>query len=463
MRNPTLHGLLQGFASDAGARLTEIADGGDPVPFEVIERDASGRGHVPLYCYRALTGDFIRAKIDSLGALASYAPAVRGLENAGGADLYLRALGESVVPDDGRQRADAALRSFVARVFDERSSFDFDAERFDVAYHELERAVYRGRCVTEVIAPLRGLDLDPDTLELNLGDGLLLIRPGALVGAPPELVGRAGGSVAGRLPGGSADEETASRTAPALLIVLRSAHEWPQQPPTSTARSRFRRVLTALRLFEPGGYSVGPKGYARVDGGAWTQVAFGHGARSRLITRIERGQEDELRAFTNLVARRVPAPVAPRDARDQPLPDGSGAGELAWALARFEMGCERSAPFEALTDYLLGLRALLEPEGPATGRLAQRLAVICAPLDGQAELAERTARAISLERAVIAGLAAASPGADALVDELAEHLRAILRDVICGHLDADVRSIADELLAEAAQAPVASPVPFSVA
>jgi hypothetical protein len=127
------------------------------------------------------------------------------------------------------------------------------------------------------------------------------------------------------------------------------------------------------------------------------------------------------------------------------------------------MGCERFAPFEALTDYLLGLRALLEPEGPATGRLAQRLAVICAPPEGQAELAERTARAISLERAVVAGLAAGSPGVDALVDEVAEHLRAILRDVICGHLDADVRNIADELLAEAAQAQSASPVPFSVA
>ena len=52
---------------------------------------------------------------------------------------------------------------------------------------------------------------------------------------------------------------------------------------------------------------------------------------------------------------------------------------------------------------------------------------------------------------MIGGLAAgASPGADALVDELAEHLRAILRDVLCGHLDADLRSVADELLAEAA-------------
>ncbi len=50
---------------------------------------------------------------------------------------------------------------------------------------------------------------------------------------------------------------------------------------------------------------------------------------------------------------------------------------------------------------------------------------------------------------MIAGEAPAEPGVDALVAELAEHLRAILRDILCGHLDADVRGLADELLAEA--------------
>ena len=69
------------------------------------------------------------------------------------------------------------------------------------------------------------------------------------------------------------------------------------------------------------------------------------------------------------------------------------------------MGCERLAPFEALTDYLLALRALLEPEGPASGRLAQRLAVICGAPEERAALAQRVARAIKLERAVVTGMA----------------------------------------------------------
>lgn len=467
VRNPTLHAALQEFTADAGARLTQVADGGDHVPFEVVETDASRRGRVPLYCYRALTGDFIRARAGLLVALASYAPAVRALQSAGGTEVYLRARGETVVSDDARQRAEAAMRCFVSRVFDGQSNFELDPERLERAYGELERSLYRGRCVAEVIAPLHGLDLDPDTKELILGEGLLLIRPEALVGAPPELArprpaASRNGAATAKRPSGDPAAGIDTTAAPALLIVLRTSHESSQPPPVCTARSRFRRVLTALRLFEAGGYSIGPQGYARVDDGAWTQIALGESGRPGLVTRIERGQEDELRAFTNLVARRIPAPFTTAQSSGA-LPDGSGAGELTWALSRFEMGCERLAPFEALTDYLLGLRALLEPEGPASGRLAQRLAVICAPPEGRAALAERTAQAIGSERALIAGLAAASLGVDDLAEELAEHLRAILRDVICGHLDLDVRGLADELLAEAARARGESPAPFTVA
>ena len=35
---------------------------------------------------------------------------------------------------------------------------------------------------------------------------------------------------------------------------------------------------------------------------------------------------------------------------------------------------------------------------------------------------------------------------DLVVRELEENLRALLRDMVCGHLDADVRGVADDLL-----------------
>ena len=208
----------------------------------------------------------------------------------------------------------------------------------------------------------------------------------------------------------------------------------------AVARARFRHVHSALRLFERGGYALGPVGWARTEAGSWRSVSIGVAGRPRRLTLVPAAQEDELRAFCRLVSRRDPHP------------------ELAWALARFEMACERPSPLEAVTDYLLALRALLEPEGPASGRLAQRLAVICARPEERSALTERTARAVALERSVIGGLAGgredrAQP--DALVDELAENLRAILRDALCGHLDADLVSVADDLLAEAAQSPAA--------
>jgi hypothetical protein len=266
-----------------------------------------------------------------------------------------------------------------------------------------------------VVAPLLGVALDHSTGELALGDGLALVRGETLADAPSDAVWGAG-----------AGED------PNVLAVLSVVHDRAAQPLLSAARARFRRLLTALRLFERGGYALGPNAWSRVNDGCWRAIPLGNTGRPRFVTLIARAHEDELRAFCNLIARRAPA-----------------SGEVAWSLARFEMGCERLVPFEGLSDYLLALRALLEPEGPASGRLSQRLAAICAQPDARAALAERTARAISLERAVIAGVAPAEPGADALVGELAEHLRAILRDVLCGHLDADLCAVADGLLARA--------------
>jgi len=416
VRNRTLHQLLEAFTSEASDQLAADTAGGAEVPFELIEEPG---GSAPLYCYRALTGEFIRERLGRLTALPTYAPAARILAAAEGLDAYLRGRAGPPMPTEPRERADAALRFFLARVYAERSEFAFDPERFEMAYAELELALYEGSAITTVIAPLLGVALETGTEEVPLGEGLSLQSGDSLTDAPSDAVW------------GEHDQ-------PNVLIVLTIAAERAQKParsPMATARLRFRRALTALRLFERGGYALGPLAWVRADAGAWRPFALGSSGRPRGVTLIPASEEDELRAFCSLISRRTPA-----------------GGELAWALARFEMGRERLAPFEALTDYLLALRALLEPEGPASGRLAQRLAVLCAKPEVRAALAERTAHAISLERAVIGGLAPAQAGADALVTELAEHLRALLRDVLCGHLDSDLCEVADYLLAEAVAA-----------
>ena len=405
MRNCTLHSILESFTADAAAALAAEAAAGAEIPFELVAE----RG---LYCYRPLTGRFIDERLGVLSGLTSYAPAAQALSCAEATVDYLRQRGEGPVPDDPRLQADRALAAFLSRVFDERSRFGFEAERFELAYAELELALYEGKRTTTVIAPLLGVALDHATREIQLGGGLALVRGDSVPDAPHEAVW-----------GESAE--------PHVLASLTVTEERAARPPISAARSGFRRVLTALRLFERGGFSLGSLGWTRSDGGAWRPVALGGSGRPRSITFIAREHEDELRAFHSLVGRRTPA-----------------SGELAWALARFEMGCERVAPFEALSDYLLALRALLEPEGPASGRLAGRLAALCAQPDERLRVTEHTVRAVALERAVIAGRVPSEAHADAMVAELSEHLRAILRDVLCGHLGPELCALADELLAE---------------
>ncbi len=421
MRNSTLAATLEAFTRDVAAALAAETAAGAEIPFEVAEAGA-GPGRAALYCYRPLTSAFIGSRLGLLRALASYPAAARALETVPGIEAYLDQRGVTPIPAEARSRVDATLRALLERVFAERSEFAFDAGRFELAYQELERALYAGRSVSTVIAPLLGLALDPATAELALGDGLSLTRGEALPDAPAEAIwGTRGLDMAPE---------------PNVLAVLSVDPRRARRPPLSLARSRFRRILTALRLYERGGYALGPLAWIRADEGVWRPVVLGGSGRPGLVTLIPAAHEDELRAFCSLVASRSPSP-----------------NELAWALARFEMGRERLAPFEALTDYLLALRALLEPEGPHSGRLAQRLAMLCAVPEGRGRLAERTAHAISLERAVISGLAPAATGIDELVEELSEHLRALLRDVICGHLDADLRALADELLGHAAAAP----------
>ena len=143
-------------------------------------------------------------------------------------------------------------------------------------------------------------------------------------------------------------------------------------------------------------------------------------------------EEDALRAFCSLVSRRTPR-----------------AGELAWALRRFELGCERASAVEALTDWLLAARALLaDADQPGYQGMAARMAAICATPEDRTRAESRIREAISLERAAVAGLVRAEPDVEELITELGANLRAILRDVLCGHLEPALRRVADELLAE---------------
>jgi hypothetical protein len=414
MRHRPLHVALSAFADEAAWSLAEETADGAEVPFEIVE-SRGARRDTPLYCYRPLTESFIRDRVGVLERLPSYPAAARALAALDGVGDYLREQAEPRVPVEPRERADLALCVFVSRVFSEATEFVITPERFDRAYRELEDALLAGRAEAVVVAPLLGLRLV--SAEVPLGQGLSLIRGDQLQDAPADAVWPAG-----------ADEAS-------VLACLTLTDDPGAPAPMSDASVRFRRVLTALRLYDPVRVALHPVAWERTGAGPWSIGDLGTGGRPNGVLTIAESAEDELRAFCNLIARRTPR-----------------AGELAWALRRYELGCERPSAFEALTDHLLGLRALLEPEGPQSGRLAGRVAALCATPEERLALTERIAHAVSMERAIVAGLAPMDGGVEKLLAEVTGHLRALLRDVLCGHLDSDLRSVADQLLAESGAA-----------
>ncbi|MFL5896358.1 MAG: hypothetical protein ACJ76Z_14755, partial [Thermoleophilaceae bacterium] len=121
---------------------------------------------------------------------------------------------------------------------------------------------------------------------------------------------------------------------------------------------------------------------------------------------------------------------------------------------------------EALSDYLLALRGLLDAIDEAgQPTLGRRLAALCAEEAGRPLLQARAEAALILELALVAGVPidawSAPPGVTSgrdLVREVEEHLRALLRDVACGYLKPELATTADEILLGSSPADVA-PVP----
>jgi hypothetical protein len=410
MRSLQLQTALSEYIDLAAAHLHEEVAAGAEVPFELEQRGARRRAGGPaLYCYRPLTGQFIAARMPALEALPGYAEATKLLAKFDGLGRYVASIGAEVAGKGARAEAAAAITSLLSEVFAEQTDFEPAPERVRAALGRLESSALSSTAEITLVARLSGLTITSP--ELALTHGLTIAHPGSLDGLPQAaLDGPQGGH---------------------LVVVLAVEQD---EPRAALARGReiLEDLLRALRLFGDGRVTLGGLAWGRVGDGQWTPLALGAGGRPRGMLVVTEEQEDELRAFCNLVSRRAP--------------DGN---ELAWALRRFELGCEREDPHEALSDHLLALRALLEPEGPASGLLAGRLAALCATAEKRLQLTGRMTQAQALERAVLAGTAVRHAASEALVADTADHLRALLRDVICGHLEPDLVALADEILLEA--------------
>jgi hypothetical protein len=411
MRSRQLEASLTEYFAAAGAYLRGELAAGAEVPFEVgAQRGRRGSSAATLYCYRALTGEFIGEREPALKRLPGHADSLKALEHFDGLERYLASVGGEAARAKGRARAQQALKALLEEVFDDQSEFELRPERVQATLERLQDSTLANAGELALVASLHGVTIASE--ELPLTKGLRIVQRDALAELPD--------AAAMQLDGELVENP---------LIVLYTTEPDDPAEGLQAGRAVLKDLLTSLRLFGDGRVTLGALAWARVGSGTWTPLALGTGGRPHGVLVVTEEHEDELRAFCNLVSRR-----APHD------------NDLAWALRRFELACERETPYEGLTDNLLALRALLEPEGPASGRLAGRLAALCATAEQRGELTERMVRAVALERSLIAGTAAKNAASQDLAEDVANHLRSLLRDVICGHLDPDLAVIADELL-----------------
>jgi hypothetical protein len=409
MRSLRFRESLGEFIEAAAGLLQADIAGGAEVPFELEPRTRrGGPSSAALYCYHALTGEFIAERQPALERMPGYAQAAKLLAGFDGLERYLA--GAGVDPGPGQAHPRLAITALLEDVFREQSDFELRPERMQAALERLERSAFADTNEVTIVATLHGLTIT--SAEVPVTNGLKIAMPGALEGLPE------GATTTG---GRSKD--------PDHLVVVLAVEDDDSRAASARGRAVLNDLLRALRLFGDGRVCLGALAWVQIAGGSWQALALGAGGRPHGMLLVTAEQEDELRAFCNLVSRRAPE-----------------GNELAWALRRFELGCERESPYDALSDHLLALRALLEPEGPASGLLAGRLAALCAAPGHRLGLTGRTTQALALEREVVAGTAVAHAGGEALAKELADNLRALLRDVICGHLAPDLAALADEIL-----------------
>jgi hypothetical protein len=414
MRSLQLQAALSRFVEEAAAVLHAEVAAGAEVGFELVQQSGRRRSGGPtLYCYKPLTGEFIAERASALEGLPGHAEAATLLAGFDGLDRYLTSIGVDLGRTAGRAGVRAAIGYLLREVFAEQTDFELRPERLQAALDRLEESTLGSSSEVTLVATLHGLTVA--SAEIPLTKGLTIAQPHALEGLPPGLLA------------------TGEVDAGGHLVVVLALDEPDAREALARGREVLKDLLRALRLFGDGRVTLGALAWARVGSGSWNPLALGAGGRPRGMLVVAAEQEDELRGFCNLVSRRAPH-----------------GNEIAWALQRFELGCERQSPYEALTDHLLALRALLtrEHEGADSALFAARVAALCATTENRPQLSERTIHALALEHAVVDGSAVEHAGAETLAKEISEHLRALLRDVICGHLSADLIALADQLLAE---------------
>jgi hypothetical protein len=382
-----LEEALRRLAVEAADLFEELLASGAEMPFDLEPTDD---GPLPMYSYAPLTGQFIEHHLAELRRLEAF---VEVREIAG---------------------EEAAL-GFLIGLWDGKAEFDIAGDRLQGAINgvismissESEEATPAG----EVIVPLIGFHMPKDEIEL---DGVRIVRADLVEDAPVD-------AIEGSRSSGRGKPGFLARVSCGVAAVA----------PAAAVADDLRRMLRTLRLFRPGAVGLAPYGWAKRVGG-WERFGTGVARPRQGGYRLTGNEVGDIEAFSRTLAER-----------------GSRLPSLEWAASRFELGAERASLIEALSDYLLALRGLLEGGGPNRTSLSARVAALACPPHEREQGRVTVERALAMERKLMSGgryrpTAGASP-LD-VIAELEELLRRLLKGLATGELGGDLRGAADEML-----------------
>jgi len=405
VRDPLLNEALRRLAAEAATRFTTLVAGGDQIPFDVAEQ--AGPDEAFFHSYVPLTARYVREREAELRSLPAFEPAREAVALAGVAAPYLEQRGEDVPAEPG-ERAARLLTVFIASLWDGCTEFALDRERLESALAVLDAETGDVDEAEIVVVPLVGLKMS--VARLQLPHGMQLVRADSFE-APIEAMRSEG-------MGRAAWE-------PQFLAI---AEQGEGADSAAAALRQLGELISVMRLFKGGGVGLGPYAFAPTGECSWRRIATGAPAPRGDGYRLSAEDVEQLVEL-----------AATLEARPDP------AGALAWAVHRFELGCERASAVEGLSDHLLALRSVLDGQGPVGASLPMRAAALIAD-DSTDRLAarERVEAAMELERAQMSG--GSLEGAAGLAAWVEESVRRILRDAALGELGTDLNEAADETL-----------------
>jgi hypothetical protein len=405
VRDPLLNEALRRLAAEAATRFTTLVASGDQIPFDVAEQ--AGPDEAFFHSYVPLTARYVRERESELRSLPAFEPAREAVALAGVAAPYLEQRGESV-PAEPAERAARFLNVFMAGLWDGCTEFSLDRDRLESALVVLGAEAGDVDEADIVVVPIVGLQMP--VARLQLPHGAQLVRADSFE-APIEAMRSEGMGRAAWEPQflAIAEQEEGADSAAAALQQLAD-------------------LISVMRLFKAGGVGLGPHAFAPTGEGRWRRIATGAPAPRTDGYKLNEEETAQLVELAEAL-----------EARPDP------AGPLAWAVRRFELGCERPSALEGLSDHLLALRAVLDGQGPVGASLPVRAAALIA--DGSTDrlgARERVEAALELERGQMSGAPAESTAE--LAGWVEECVRRILREAALGELGADLNEAADETL-----------------